>query len=114
GYRPDEETFDRLTGRPNYHKVTIRVKREGLKVRTRNGFFGFTGKTIVPAPRPRTRAQQIRAALVSPFPAGGVSLRLTSLFGRAAKEGGFIRSLLHVDADDLTFKRQPDGTYTAV
>ena len=114
GYRPDEGTFDPSTGRMRYHKLTLNVTRPGLKVRTRRGFFGFEGKSVTPATVPRTRAQQLRAALVSPFPAGGVSLRLTSFFGHDRKEGAFIRSLVHVEGRDLTFRRQPDGTYKSV
>ncbi|MET0648207.1 MAG: VWA domain-containing protein [Pyrinomonadaceae bacterium] len=114
GYRPDASTFDPATGRLRYHELKLNVTRPGLKVRTRRGFFGFTGKSLTPATAPRTRSQQIRAALVSPFPAGGVSLRLTSLFGRAVKEGAFVRSLIHIDGHDLTFKRQPDGGYKSV
>ena len=114
GYRPDASTFDPATGRLRYHELKLNVTRPGLKVRTRRGFFGFTGKSLTPATAPRTRTQQLRAALVSPFPAGGVSLRLTSLFGRAVKEGAFVRSLIHIDGQDLTFKRQPDGSYKSV
>jgi VWFA-related protein len=111
GYRPDEGTFDAGAGRLRYHKLSLKVTRPGLKVRTRQGFFGFTGKGLAPAAAPRTRTEQLRAALVSPFPAGGVSLRLTSLFGHDRKEGGYVRSFIHVDGRDLTFRRQPDGGY---
>ncbi len=114
GYRPGEGTFDPSTGRMRYHKLALNVTRPGLKVRTRRGFFAFEGKSLTPATVPRTRAQQLRAALVSPFPAGGVSLRLTSLFGTDRKEGSFIRSLVHVEGRDLTFRRQPDGSYKSV
>jgi VWFA-related protein len=114
GFRPGDGTFDTATGRFRFHKVSVKVRRAGLKVRTRGGFFGFEGKSVTPVPRPRTRAQQIRAALVAPFPAGGVRLRLTPLISRDAKQGAFIRSLLHVEGDDVTFHPQPDGTYRAV
>ena len=114
GYRPEEGTFDPATGRMRYHKLTLNVTRPGLKVRTRRGFFGFTGKSLTPATVPLTRAQQLRAALVSPFPAGDVSLRLTSFFARDLKEGSYVRSCVHIDAQDLTFRRQPDGTYKSV
>ncbi|HEX8283460.1 MAG TPA: VWA domain-containing protein [Pyrinomonadaceae bacterium] len=114
GFRPGEGTFDAATGRLKFHKVSVKVRRAGLKVRTRAGFFGFEGKSLTPTSRPRTRAQQIRAALVAPFPAGGVRLRLTPLFGRDVKQGAFVRSLLHVEGGDVSFTRQPDGTYKAV
>ncbi|HEX8148457.1 MAG TPA: VWA domain-containing protein [Pyrinomonadaceae bacterium] len=114
GYRPEEGTFDPDTGRMRYHKLSLNVTRPGLKVRTRQGFFGFTGKSLTPATVPRTRTQQLRAALVSPFPAGGVSLRLTTLFGHDRKEGGYVRAYIHVDGRDLTFRKQPDGIYKSV
>jgi VWFA-related protein len=114
GYRPDEGTFDPATGRMHYHRLKLNVTRPGLKVRTRQGFFGFTGKSVTPAAVPVTRAQQIRAALVSPFPAGGVSLRLTSLFSQDPKQGAYVRSFIHIDGHDLTFRRQPDGSYRSV
>lgn len=114
GYRPDEATFDPVTGRMRYHRLTLKVTRPGLKVRTRHGFFGFEGKGLTPVAVPRTRSQQLRAALVSPFPAGGVGMRLTSFFGRDAKDGAFVRSLVHIDVNDLTFKQQPDGSYKSV
>lgn len=37
GYRPSTETFDK-----KFHKLKARVKKEGLEVRTRSGFFGLT------------------------------------------------------------------------
>ena len=115
GYRPEEGTFDPQTGRMRYHRLTLKVRRQGLKVRTRRGFFAFEGKSVGPsAPRTRTRLEQMRAALVSPFPEGGVRLRLTSLFGADRKHGPFVRSLLHIDGTDISFQAQPDGTYKAV
>jgi hypothetical protein len=98
----------------SYHKLKLNVTRPGLKVRTRSGFFGFTGKSLTPSNVPRTRAQQLRAALVAPFPAGGISLRLTSIFGRDQKEGAFVRSFVYIDGHDLTFKQQPDGSYQSI
>jgi hypothetical protein len=50
----------------------------------------------------------LAAALESPFVAGGVGLRLTALFA-TVQQGSFVRTLLHIDASDLTFKEQPDG-----
>ncbi|HKR22769.1 MAG TPA: hypothetical protein VJS17_09250, partial [Pyrinomonadaceae bacterium] len=37
GYRPSTETFDK-----RFHKIRARVKKPGLNVRTRSGFFGMT------------------------------------------------------------------------
>jgi VWFA-related protein len=108
GYRPDDSTFDPKTGRRKFHHLSVRVTRPGkYTVRMRNGFFGVadTGSTASAA-NPR---EQIISALTSPFGSSGVHLQLTSLFGNDAKIGSFMRSILHVDANDLTFTKQPDG-----
>ena len=107
GYRPDEKTFDPVTGRRRFRSLTIKVKRPGLSVRTRSGFLGFADAERRPAPP--TRDEQLVAALTSPFTSGGVGLRLNAFFGDEAPEGSFVRSLLHIDARGLTFKEEAGG-----
>jgi VWFA-related protein len=113
GYRPDESTFDPKTGRRQFHKITLRLKRPGLKHRTRTGFYGISDEEANPGQKP-TRAQQLIGALASPFGSGGVRVRLTSLYGNDAKVGGFLRSLMHLEARDLTFTEEPDGWHKTV
>ncbi|HEX8922812.1 MAG TPA: hypothetical protein VF766_15155, partial [Pyrinomonadaceae bacterium] len=60
-----------------------------------------------------TPAEQLLAAITSPFASGDVSLRLTSLFFNDAQSGSFMRSLIYVDARSLTFKEQADGSRKA-
>ena len=112
GYRPDESTFDPKTGRRTFHKFSIKLKRPGLTVRTRSGFYGITNEDA--APQRRTPAEQLLGALTSPFASGAVHLRLTSLFANDPKAGSFVRSLLHIDARDLTFTEEADGWHKAV
>jgi VWFA-related protein len=106
GYRPEESTFDPVTGRRQFHKITLSFKRPGLNHRTRTGFYGVTDEQA--APQPRSRAQQLLGALASPFGSGGVRIRLTSLYGNDPKTGGFVRSLVHIEARDLTFTDEPE------
>ncbi|MDT4953230.1 MAG: hypothetical protein QOJ02_1368 [Acidobacteriota bacterium] len=112
GYRPDESTFDKVTGRRKFHKFSIKLKRPGLNVRTRSGFYGISNEEAVP--QRHTREEQLLGALTSPFASGGVHLRLTPLFGNDPKEGSFVRSLLHINARDLTFTDEPDDWHKAV
>ncbi|HVF50856.1 MAG TPA: VWA domain-containing protein [Pyrinomonadaceae bacterium] len=117
GYRPDEQTFDRKTGRPAFKKLSVSVKRAGLKVRTRGGFVGVedvrremvaataAAATVAPAP--------LRDVLMSPFVSGDLDVRLTSLFVSEPPQGSLVRSLLHIDARGLTFKEAADGTRKA-
>jgi len=112
GYRPDESTFNTVTGRRQFHKISFKLKRPGLNVRSRPGFFGVTNEEAIP--QRRTRAGQLLAALTSPFASAGVNLRLTPLFGNDPKTGSFVRVLLHINARDLTFTDEPDGWHKAV
>ncbi|MDQ1591546.1 MAG: hypothetical protein QOG71_2173 [Pyrinomonadaceae bacterium] len=107
GYRPEGATFDR-----RYHRISVKVKRPGLKVRTRTGFFGIRDEET--RPLRRTREQQLLAAITSPFASPEVRLRLTTYFGNTAGGGSFMRSMLHLDAKDVKFSQEPDGKYKAV
>jgi VWFA-related protein len=112
GYRPDDSTFDPKTGRRTFHKLTLKVSRAGkFNVRMRNGFYGIADDQKIA--KAVTAREQIISALTSPFGAAGVRLRLTTLFANDAKTGSYMRSLLHVNAEDLTFTDLPDGSHKA-
>ena len=110
GYRPAESTFN-ADGRRNFHRLEVRVKRSGLSVRTRLGFYGVNTEAAQPAHR--TPPQQLLAALTSPFATGALDLRLTSVFLNDASNGSFVRSLIHVGGYSLTFTQESDGTHQA-
>ncbi len=110
GYRPSEASFDSKKGQFRYNNIKIRVRRPGLTVRTRSGFYGFT--ETKGGPVRRTRAEQLLGSLTSPF-SSGVNVRLTSLFGNEPS-GSFLLSMLHIDPASLTFVAQPDGWQQAV
>ena len=111
-YHPPSDTFDAKTGRPKFHKVSVRVKTPGLTVRHRSYFAGRSD-ALAEAP-PRTPAEQIRRALYSPFRSGAIHLKLAPLFTNSAKNGSFITGLLHFQAKDLKFTDQPEGWHKAV
>lgn len=112
GYRPEESTFDRRTGRRVFHQLSLKVLRPGkFNVRMRNGFFGVSEEDVSAGP-PTARAQ-IQAALFSPFGSAGVHVRLTALFTNDLKLGSLARAMLHVSASDLTFTEDPDGWHKA-
>lgn len=111
GYQPDDAVFD--STKRQFNKLTINIKRPGLKVRYRSGFFGVADAEAA-RPATQTPQQRIFAALTSPFGTNDVNLRLNALFGNDAKAGSFIRSLIHVNARDLKFTDEPDGMKKAV
>lgn len=112
GYVPDQATFKPGQGHRMYHNISVRVKVPGLKVRSRTGFFGVSDEERTPPPR--TPQGQVFAALTSPFGSASIHLKLTSLFAHDSKVGPFVRSLMHIDARDLTFTDEADGSHKAV
>ena len=113
GYRPDSSTFDEVSGRRKFHKLSLKVTRAGkFKVRMRNGFYGITDDEA--RPTQPSSAQQMIGALTSPFGSAGVHLKLTSLFANDEKVGSIMRSMLHVSGRDLSFTEEPDGWHKAV
>jgi len=106
GYSPGEATFNK-----SYHKIQVKVKRAGLTVRSRTGFLGIPDSNARPVPK--TRQQQLLAALTSPFGSGGVPIKLTALFSENAKGGSFVSSLLHIDVSKLPFQQDAEGWHKA-
>jgi hypothetical protein len=110
GYRPDESTFDQA-GRRKFHHLTVKVKRAGADARWRSGFYGIPDEEARPAQR--TSKDSLLAALTSPFNAGDLHLRLTSLFGHDQRTGSIMYSMLNINGRDLTFKDEADGWHVA-
>jgi VWFA-related protein len=109
GYQPDDDTFDPKKNK--FNKLEVRVKHPDLKVRYRSGFFGVTDEKIQTVAR--TPHQQLADALVSPFGADEINIELYSIFYNDHQNRDFIRSLVHINAKDLTFAPDADGLYRA-
>jgi VWFA-related protein len=96
GFRPTEETFNR-----HFHHIKIKVKRGGLTVRSREGFYGYTNEEA--RPKNLSADDEMSKALISPFNAKDINVRLTSFFFDDPKEGALIRSFVFLDSHDLNF-----------
>ncbi len=104
GYSPSEK-FD-----AKFHKLQIKVKREGARVYTRAGYFA---REDANASASKTKEDAIVAAAVSPLAKRdlGVSGILQHKFlpdGRAALDINLL-----IDANKLDFKQLADGKYQA-
>jgi len=112
-YEPDSETFD--AAKRKFNKIEVKVLRKGMTARYRSGFFNVSDETVAKQPVVETGspAFQLKRALMSPFAVNDISLRLNALFGNA-QEGSYVRSLLHIEAKDLKFSDEPDGSKKAV
>ena len=90
-------------------RVIVRVTRPGLRVRSRQGFFGPAD----PALEKDTVGDPLMMAALSPFSAGDLAVRLTALFGHDMATGNYVRSLLFIDAADVQFAAGAEGRHEA-
>jgi VWFA-related protein len=110
GYAPEADTFAVDTRLARQHSITVRVKRPGVRVRTRQAFTGISDPDVTA--RDATPAQALVRAAMSPFSPTTIGLDTTSLAGYWPDGGLFIRSVLRVDGRALTFETAPDGSRT--
>lgn len=103
GYEPDDETFKDK----NFNKIEIKLKRPELKVSSRAGFLGRTDQSV--APKKRTGDGELYEAIAAPLPNAGLNVRLTAFFASDAAGANVVRSLVYLDANQLTFSDEPNG-----
>jgi VWFA-related protein len=109
-YVPTESTFDSSAYR-KLHKIQVRVKRSGVTVRSRTGFFGEADREETP-PSPGSTAAMV-ASMLSPFSGGDIAVEAESLFLDDSEKGAGITTMVHIDPAGLTFQLQPDGSREA-
>lgn len=103
GYEPSDETFK---GK-EFHRIEVKLNRPDLRVSSRKGFYGRTDKESQPVYR--TADSPLYQAISSPFQENGMELRMTMLFGHNPADGNFLRALIHVKGQDLTFVDDTGG-----
>lgn len=107
GYRPTDETFNK-----RFHHIKAKVKRSGMEIRTRYGFFGVSEEE---ANRSRlTPRDMTNLALASPFAAQDIEIDLTSFFANDKTAGSIVRSFLHIDPKNLAFTRVNDQQQASI
>jgi VWFA-related protein len=110
GYHPDSSTFESGGGQPRFHRLEVKVKKSGLHVRSREGFFGEPGSGNQSSEH--TREGQLNRALQSPY-AGSMHPRLTAVFSNLRQGGSSITAWIHFDAKELKWSSEPDGSHKA-
>ena len=96
GYRPTDETFNR-----RFHHIKAKVKRSGMTLRKRFGFFGVTEEEANKTKRSVVDITNL--ALASPFAAQDVNVDISSFFANDRINGSVVRSFVYLDAKDMTF-----------
>lgn len=104
GYLPDTDTFD--AAKRKYNKLEVKVRRPGLEVSYRSGFFNTAADSAEPQLSVQT---QIANALMSPFAQNDISLNMSAMYANDPADGSYIRSFLHIDAKNLKFTDDAEG-----
>jgi VWFA-related protein len=102
GFAPPEEAFERYeNGKPKFHRITVKVNKPGLLVRSRSGFLGVPEpEAIAPSPE----AEPLTTALDSPFRSDDVGVDVKCSFLKAGRNLPSIRASMIVRAQDLTLE----------
>ena len=103
-YVPPAETFDSQSLK-TYHKVRIKVKRSGITVRTRDGFYGNTDALR------ETEQNPLMNAIFSPYRYGDLKLQMASGFVHAPQSGYLLRAWLLMDGQRLGVMDEKDGRH---
>ena len=102
GYYPAN---DRRDGR--FRKIEVRVNKPGLTVRARRGYVAPRGRATEPRlAGPNDASTELRDAMTSPIPVGGLPLAATaSVFKGPDRKGSVVVSTL-VGGRDLPLQRE--------
>jgi VWFA-related protein len=93
---------------PLAEKLTVRVNRESLQVRSRTGPLVKPGNA--PDSSQTSRRQQILRAIADPFSSSDIRVRLTTIFTSSA-QGSQIETLSYIDPGDLGFIHFLNGVH---
>lgn len=106
GYNPGSDSFDR-----KFHKISVRVLRPGVTVRSRTGYVGVEDGPAQPA---ESGARRMIQSLLGPFQVNDLHTRLNAAVRPDSEKGGrqgLLISRLWVDGRDLTFEKGTDGKF---
>jgi len=103
GYAPDPDSI-RSEGGRKFPRITVSVKRPGLKVRARSSFLG----SLAEEQKDPSPEELMVRALTSPFGASEIGLDLTSLFEYDPDSGHSVSSWLHISPEQVTFQQEDD------
>jgi VWFA-related protein len=106
-YIPPPNTFSKSGGN-RYHDIKIEVKRKGVAIHTRDGFMGNPAALEAPTVTPPPLVE----AMFSPFQYNDLNVTLASGYIDNLKKGYLLPTWMHLDGQDLSVKKEEDGSYS--
>ena len=105
-YQPGADSFD--PEKRKFNKLEVKVRRPGLSVSYRSGFFS-SAAAPAPAATAPTAERSLAKTLMSPFVSNDIAVSVNALYANDASDGPYIRSFLHIDAKSLQFTEDAEG-----
>jgi VWFA-related protein len=106
GYYPSN---DRRDGR--FRKLEVRVKRAGLRVRSRNGYYEARGRRPSDAAPTNAANPALAEAVGSPIPVSGIPLKVFAAPFKGTAPNASVAIAVELDAASLDVVEK-DGTFT--
>ncbi len=105
-WRPSSEPASKPKGSPRVRDISIRLKRPGLKARFHSSLYA---EEPLDAVKPGG-AHRLADAILSPFAASDIRVRVSSRFWDAgAADGPLLDAVLQIDARDFAFTTESGG-----
>jgi VWFA-related protein len=101
-------TNERRDGR--FRKIEVRVKRPGLRIRSRNGYFEARGRRPNPTPSSKL-SPALAEAIGSPLPVNGVPIKVFAAPYKGTAPDAAIAYVAEVDVNNFEFLEK-DGLFT--
>lgn len=101
-YVPNGDAFDAT--KRKFNKLEVKVRRPGLHVSHRSGFFSEGD-----VKEAQSDDRRLANVLQSPFTENGIGLNMNALYADDKTDGPYIRSFLHIDAKGLKFSDDESG-----
>src|SRR5688572_22347490 len=101
-------TNERRDGR--FRKIEVRVKRPGLRVRNRNGYFEARGRRPNPTPSSKV-SPALAEAIGSPLPVNGVAIKVFAAPYKGTAPDAAVAVAAEVDVNNFEFVEK-DGTFS--
>jgi len=104
-YIPPLETFG-SGDKEIFNQIKVNVKRKGVHVYTRDGFYNRLENATDIAALP---VHPLQDAIFSPFIHADINVNVAAGYVKDAKAGHLVRSWIHVDPNNVTIAETEDG-----